>query len=245
MNRPKALFVSLLLLTLAFFLCCSLSVRTRVSAFSSGPPASKTGAPGEATCHDCHSSYDLNDPSGGVTIVGLPDFYVPSGDPIPFSVMVFQDGSNGANIDWGFEITVLDVNNLFAGTLTVIDPTNTQPDAADVEGTTRFYIKQTSDGTFFNPDGAPGATWTMSWTPPDTDVGPVTFYVAANASNGDHLPSGDYIFTNNQTVSGPGTSAFPGTVPLSLWHKHAAVLRFRSERRPSTAHLISCCPGTP
>ena len=94
MNRAKALFAFLLVSLLVFFLCRSLSVLTRVSAFSSGPPAGRTGAPGEATCHDCHSSYDLNDSSGGVTIVGLPDFYVPLGDPISFAVMVFQDGSN-------------------------------------------------------------------------------------------------------------------------------------------------------
>jgi hypothetical protein len=236
-KHRKAVFSFLFFLLLVLSFYRSLSVPSRVSASSSGPPASKTGAPGEATCHDCHASYDLNDPSGGVTIGGLPDSYVLGGDPILFSVTVFQDGTNGANIDWGFEITVLDANNRFAGALEVTDMTNTQLDAADVEGDTRFYIKQTSDGTFFNPDGARGAMWTMSWTPPATDVGSVTFYVAGNAGNGDHLRTGDYIFVNNQTVLGPRASAVSHL--LHRRHNQRAVLKFASERAPKSVHLGS------
>src|SRR5262249_21304226 len=160
----------------------------------------------EGTCNGCHHSYDIDDPSGSVTIDGLPDSYVPGGDPVTFTVTVAQDGTNGANIDWGFEITVLDANDVFAcdretcnDTLTPTD-TTTQSDSGLVGGLRRFYVKQTLEGTFYNPDGAPSATWNIAWTPPDTDLGPVTFYVAGNAGNGDFLFSGDYIFTNNQTV---------------------------------------------
>ncbi len=240
MNRTKVVFSFLFPLLLALCLYRLLSTPSLVSAFSSGPPPGYTGAPGEReeACHFCHSSYQLNDPSGGVTIDGLPDSYVAGGDPIAFTVTVFQDGTDSANIDWGFEITVLDANNLFAGTLVVTDATNTQIDSGDVDGGTRFYIKQTFDGIFYNPDGAPGATWSMAWVPPDTDVGPVTFYVAGNAANGDFGRSGDYIFVNNQTVLGPGGNFVAHALPLSdLRHGPKAVWPARSARAPRAALL--------
>jgi hypothetical protein len=35
----------------------------------------------------------------------------------------------------------------------------------------------------------------MDWTAPSADAGPVQFNVAANASNNDDSPLGDYIYT--------------------------------------------------
>ncbi len=237
MDRAKVVFAFLFSLLLGLCLYRLSSAPTRVSAlsmgsppskaratasrgvclsepaWSSGPPPSFTGAPGEGTCHDCHNSHDINDPSGGVTIDLLPDSYVPGGDPIAFTVTVFQDGTNGANIDWGFELTVIDANNLFAGRLMVTDTMNTQMVSGEVNGSTRFYIEQTLDGTFFNLGGAPGATWDMAWVPPVTDVGPVTFYVAGNAGAGQGR-SGTYVFTNNRTVLGPGGNPVAQALPL-------------------------------
>ena len=46
---------------------------------------------------------------------------------------------------------------------------------------------------------------TMTWIPPDEDVGPVTFYVTGNAANFDFTPEEDYIFSGSQPVSGPGS----------------------------------------
>jgi hypothetical protein len=41
----------------------------------------------------------------------------------------------------------------------------------------------------------PGAnTWTMEWTAPPAETGAVQFNVAANASNNDDSPLGDYIY---------------------------------------------------
>lgn len=209
------------------------TISSRVSAYAEGPPAARTGAPGEGTCHGCHASYDINDPSGSVTISGLPDSYIPGGDPVTLTVTVAQDGTNGAGINWGFEITVLDANNVFAcdrdrcdDTLVPTDPT-TQSDSLLVSGMRRFYVKQTLEGTFYNPDGAPCATWNIAWTPPDTDLGPVTFYVAGNAGNGDGLFSGDYIFVNSQTVSGPGAAVVARALPLSRLRRSPKTVQLR------------------
>jgi len=37
-------------------------------------------------------------------------------------------------------------------------------------------------------------TWTIEWTAPSSATGPVQFNVAANASNNDDSPLGDYIY---------------------------------------------------
>jgi hypothetical protein len=174
-----------------------------------------------------------------VAIDGLPNAYVAGGNPIDFTVTLSQDGTHGencdhgANIDWGFQLTVLDTNYFFAGTLVATDETNTQviddgPDG-QVDGSIRYYIEQTMAGIFFTPQGAPSATWSMRWVPPDADVGPVTFYVAGNAGTGDFIPSCTYVFLNNQTVSGPGANFVANAHSLSgLLQGPKAVLALRS-----------------
>ena len=205
-NHRRLLFALGFLIVLGLGFSHLLTTPNPVSASASGPPPSRTGAPGEGTCLSCHTTFPLDDPSGGVQLDGLPESYVP-GEPIDFTVTVFQDGTEGIRIDWGFQLTVLDANNIFAGTLVASDETNTRVIMGQIGGDTRFYIEQTIAGIFFNPEGAPMATWTVTWVPPDEDVGPVTFYVAGNAANGNFSPEGDYIFTGSQTVSGPGSNA--------------------------------------
>jgi hypothetical protein len=190
------------------------TISNRVSAYAEDPPTARTGAPGEDTCHGCHASYDINDPSGSVMIGALPNPYVPGGDPVPFTVTVAQDGTNRTRSRWGFELTALDANNLFAcdrdrcdDTLAPTDHT-TKMDAALPDGNLRFYVKQTTldgvDGTFESDEVVPSATWMLSFRPPDGDIGPITFYVAGNAANGDGTLGGDYIFVNSFTISSPG-----------------------------------------
>ena len=62
---------------------------------------------------------------------------------------------------------------------------------------------------------SPGTrTFTITWNPPGTDVGPVLFYVSAVAANGDGTPLGDHVYgTSGQAVSAApcsltGTPAF-------------------------------------
>jgi hypothetical protein len=52
-------------------------------AFSTGPPAARTGALGvggytaEPVCTQCHSSFPLNDPNGTLTILDVPATFSP------------------------------------------------------------------------------------------------------------------------------------------------------------------------
>ncbi len=57
------------------------------------------------------------------------------------------------------------------------------------------FIQHTSAGTRNGTKN--GATFQFDWTPPSANGGSVTFYVAANAANGNGSPTGDFIYTSS------------------------------------------------
>ena len=158
-----------------------------VFAFSSGPPDEKTGALNENTCAQtgCHAGNDLNI-SGGSLILAVPETYVPN-EVYTIVVNLSRTGQSR----WGFEMTSLDADGARAGSF-----------AADTAGATQLsetnskqYIKHTSIGTAQGTNDT--HSWEFQWTAPDADIGPVTFYAAANASNGNFNPVDDYIYTEH------------------------------------------------
>jgi hypothetical protein len=176
------------------FLILSLSPITQKSfAYSSGPPAGFTGAPGEFTCAECHVPESQG---SGQTTLTVPPNYVPGHT---YQIAVHHINNDPSRIRWGFELTALDDGDQKAGELQSIDSLtkvlNNQGPAANKQ-----YIEHTSLGTFFGQTG--GADWTFNWTAPATDVGRVTFYVAGNQANGDRNTSGDFIhFTFAETFA--------------------------------------------
>ena len=102
---------------------------------------------------------------------------------------------------WGFELTArLNSNpeNGQAGDLTPVDnftqviceDNAPKPCASGV-----MFITHTVVGS---RNGTPnGATFQFDWTPPATNAGPVTFYVAGNAANGNGANTGDQIYTSS------------------------------------------------
>ena len=173
-----------------------------VMGWSIGPPDGRTGAPGEPDCTQCHFSHAVNSGDGSFSI-SAPADYLPN-QVFELTVNLEDPGQ----LRWGFQMTVLDENNQGVGDLVVIDPARTRvsnsPDG-------RQYAKHTTLGTDSSvTDIAPG--WTLHWIAPSTDVGPVTFYAAGNAANGDATSNGNYIYTTSATIvpsSGP-CCATPG-----------------------------------
>ena len=158
-----------------------------VHAFSAGPPAGYTAAPGEEpeACAECHVPTDAG--TGHISITA-PSTYVP-GQTYP--VTVTHTNSDQTRMRWGFELTVLDTSDEKAGDLQSVDGL-TQVLNNQGPGGARQYIEHTSAGTFVGQKN--GASWTFNWTAPATDVGPVTFYTAGNQANNDGNTSGDYIY---------------------------------------------------
>lgn len=153
-------------------------------AFSSGPPDSRTNAPGESNCTGCHSSFALNSGPGAYSINAPADYS--SGDTVDVTVSLAQSGQQR----WGFEITVLNSSNEPVGQIVVTEASRTQLSTA---GNGRQYIKHTSAGTDNGTaDVAPG--WSFKWVAPDPGEGPVTFWGTGNAANGNGNNQGDYIY---------------------------------------------------
>lgn len=153
--------------------------------YSSGPPNEVTGAPGEQTCVDCHTSFPLNSGNGSLTIVGPAQFI--AGHTYPIVVTIQDPGQQR----WGFEFTPLT-----QGTISLTDATHTQMQT--VSGKT--YVKHTTSGTYNGVPNGPTA-WTFNWTAPANPPSQITFYAAGNAANGNGNNQGDYIYSTSFTTN--------------------------------------------
>lgn len=191
-TRKKLIKLAIVGAAVALFALHALSGKP-VHAFLSGPPESKTDAPSEGNCTQCHTGADLNSGNGNTIITGVPDTYSPSQ---VVTITLTVNHPNG--FLYGFQVTALDSMNHPAGSLAVTDATNTQKITGDVSGETREYIEHTMDGA--SPIEFDRRSWTFTWTAPSSGVGPVTFYAAGNGANGDGDNTGDYIYTTQVTT---------------------------------------------
>ena len=175
-------------LLLLFFVATSSSV----FGLTAGPPDEKTGAFNEDTCvtAGCHTGNALNT-VGGSLMLTTPDTYEP-GEVYTIIVNLERTGQS----KWGFQMTALDADGVRAGTFAADDAANTQISEAN----SKQYIKHTAAGTAGANDAN---SWEFEWTAPDTDVGPITFYAAGNASNGNFNPIDDYIYTAQEESTPP------------------------------------------
>jgi len=156
-----------------------------VGAFSTGPPASVSGAPGEPTCVACHESTSSQLSNFKIS---APQTYTPGQT---YQVIVQHTSADQTRLRWGFQLTALAGNDP-AGTFTLLTPNTTQI----VEGFGgRKYVEHTLEGT--SPGQVGGRVWTFNWTAPPTNVGPVTFYAAGNQANNDGTSGGDRILVTS------------------------------------------------
>jgi hypothetical protein len=157
--------------------------------------AGKTGSPSELNCRDCHDSYALNSGGGSVNFTCSnmsPWEYMP-GTTYHMTATVAK-----TNMPlFGIGLEALTSANQNAGTLTVTN-NSTQIKTATVSGVVRKNLVHTLNG---------GATanskaFNFDWVAPSTNIGPVTFYYAGVAANGDGNESvGDYVYTGSQVVN--------------------------------------------
>jgi uncharacterized protein (TIGR03437 family) len=171
----------------------------QVAAHSYGPAPRRTGAPADdaRACTVCHASSPLNSGAGSVKILlqsGL--VYIPG-----VKQRVAVQVADPMQQRWGFELTARlnsDLANGQAGDLAPVD-NFTQVICEDAGpkpcSSGPQFIEHTSAGTRLGQKG--GAVFQFDWTPPSSNAGPVTLYVAGNAANGDGTPGGDLIYTSS------------------------------------------------
>jgi hypothetical protein len=153
-------------------------------AYAAGPPDGRTGAPGEGNCTQCHSSFPLDSGDGGFELYTDDEaFYVP-GEQYTMNIEVFDPQAQR----WGFELTIIDTAGEVAGTLSPMDG-DTQVSSSGG----RDYGKHTTAGT--HEGDTEWSYWFMSWVAPEASTGTVLIFGTANAANGNHSSSGDYIYS--------------------------------------------------
>jgi hypothetical protein len=159
------------------------------SAFKEGPYPNVTGGFGEQSCHLCHLDNPVNDPGGSLELTGVPATYTP-GQTYPITIRIAREDVRRA----GFEIAARFASGALkgrqAGSWRVTDGrAQLIPGAVD-RGLT--FVQHNLAGSRAPVRGS--NTWTIEWTAPKTGGSPVLFNVAANASNNDDSPLGDYIY---------------------------------------------------
>jgi uncharacterized protein (TIGR03437 family) len=179
-------------------------------AYSSGAPGRSTGAPGDNTClrGGCHAGTRTDDsPLLEIGFAGG-NSYTP-GLRQRFTIRIGDMARR-----YGFQATIRPDSSTIsgqAGTFTPADtrtyvlcesvdprPANGCPANAPVEFITHF-------------DASTSNTFEFDWTAPATNVGPITIYVAANASTGP-APNGAKVHLKRLTLQPGVGSGLPPSI---------------------------------
>jgi hypothetical protein len=160
-----------------------------VSAFKEGPYPNVTGGFGEQTCRLCHLDNPLNAPGGAVSLDGIPAAFTP-GQTYPVTVTISRQGLRRGGFEIAARFAAGRQKGRQAGAWRLRD-TRAQfiPGAVD---RTLTFVQHNQIGSRALTPGA--NSWTIEWTAPAADAGAVQFNVAANASNNDDSPLGDFIY---------------------------------------------------
>ena len=202
-------------------------------AYEYGPNPGFAGVPGEhdgATCatSGCHVGTPLNAGGGSVTVTFPNGMTYTPGVTQHLKVTI----ADRAQRAWGFELTARQASSTstvagsFASTDNHTQIVCSHPDLfifSDVpfsgsgsqscaSDSPLQYIEHSRAGYDATRGTTASATYEFDWTPPASNVGNVTIYVAGNAANGDLQPTGDHIYSATYTltaVSAPATGATP------------------------------------
>jgi len=124
--------------------------------------AAQTGAPGESTCATCHgASLKAGGSESSLVIKDSLNNVVTEYQPNHTYTFTFGYTISGSK---GFQMTALSDQNVKAGNFTA--GTGSKINTAN----SRQYINHSSKSN---------SSWTYKWTAPSSDIGKITFYVAA------------------------------------------------------------------
>ena len=180
----RSLALAVAALAAAASLAAANSARVHGRPYPFGAPPGTTGGFGEPTCVQCHFGNVLNDPTGSLTIEGLPERYT-HGQAYRLIIRLRRPRMAAA----GFQLSARTAAGAQAGTCAA----ETGATAVKVETAAGIhYAGHTEPGSRLATPGA--AEWRVVWTAPTN--GPVTFNAAANAADDDHSPLGDYVYAS-------------------------------------------------
>ena len=165
-----------------------LSLPPAASAFKEGPYPNVTGGFGEQSCHLCHLDNKLNAPGGSLTL-DVPSSFV-GGETYPITVTLAREGMRRGGFEIAARFASGKLKGRQAGSWKLRDArAQLIPGAIDKALT---FVQHNLTGSRVIDTGT--NTWTIDWSAPSGATAPVQFNVAANASNNDDSPLGDYIY---------------------------------------------------
>lgn len=181
-------------------------------AFPTGPGPSRTGGPGDlGNCSggSCHFGAAIRGEGGTIYLPGGP-FYRPGETQ---RILVHVTGLPGEPevARYGFQVSPRLTSDLAAASggalradslgLFVQCGDGRPPTSAGCPSRTPLYFAQ-------HNRPALDPIWELEWTPPADATGPIEFFLAANAANGQGDQSGDRIFLNSVVVRPGGPLSF-------------------------------------
>lgn len=170
--------------------------------FTSGPPSSRSGAPGESNCTSCHAGSVMDGSTENIFDVRSQGMSVTS--YLPGETYTVHLSMNSQPARKGFQATVLNGSNNFVGNFAAVSANGVQTQS----GMGRTYVAHNTTGT-----GSGISEWMWEWTAPASDEGPVTFYVATNKANNNGGSGGDEIFTSSHNLGATvGLDEAPNTL---------------------------------
>lgn len=162
---------------------------------ASGPPAGKTGAPGESSCTDCHSG-SVQDGTGINQVAMLDANQTMVTEYTPGQTYTIAIATEAAT-KRGFQMSPRILSsNAQAGTSTGMQFVST--------------VQSSNNQQYINHNATSNTSssgWLFTWTAPATDVGDVRFYLATNITNNSGSSAGDVIRTSQHTFSPVASSA--------------------------------------
>jgi hypothetical protein len=159
------------------------------AAFKEGPYPNVTGGFGERSCHLCHLDNPINAAGGSVTLAGVPPSFV-AGETYPITVTISREGLRRGGFEIAARFAAGRQKGRQAGSWRLRDGR-----AQLIPGAVDHALTFVQHNLIGSRAATPGAnSWTIDWTAPSPAGAPVQFNVAANASNNDDSPLGDYIY---------------------------------------------------
>jgi uncharacterized protein (TIGR03437 family) len=220
MRKHKFLFVKLAM--------AAAVVPILIQAYEYGPPPGVTGAPGDNKTGCIQSGCHQGTPNSGsgsvkITLANSATTYTPGGPAIPISVLITDTTMRS----YGFEMTARSgtAGTTQAGNLTSTDA-NTQvicqdgqnvllePGKTCPSGLTIQDIEHTETGWSSSISSKGSYTYNFTWTPPATNVGNVTLYIAANCGTGTASVTPTHVYLSNMVLT-PGSSTNPNAPSIS------------------------------
>jgi hypothetical protein len=178
----------------------SIALPIAAVGFKEGPYPDVTGGFGEKSCHSCHLDNPINAPGGHLEVEGVPKAYA-RGQAYRITIALTRDRLKRA----GFEIAARFASGKDRGRQAgawrpLDDRVQLIPGAVDKSLT---FVQHNLAGSKVT---APGVnTWTIEWDAPAVASTPVQFNVAANASNNDDSPLGDFIYVKSARSAPAGS----------------------------------------